>query len=174
MFNLLNINLLGFAMTLQELGAFVRNRREALGLSQQRLARMAGLSHTTINLLETGKFIDLGIAEVNELLDLVGLSLNAEACQAPRANAMLMASRAASVSYRDPLTPGELLTALSTGDIPAGRDAHVATLIDEAPLSLVVSSVELVAQRSEIPPKQIWKNISAWARTCRSTRKAWV
>ena len=47
-------------MNFQELGELVRSRREALGLSQQRLAQMASLSRTTVNLLETGKLTDLG------------------------------------------------------------------------------------------------------------------
>ena len=49
-------------MNMQELGGLVRKRREALGLSQQRLAQLAGLSRTTINLLEMGRLTDLGIA----------------------------------------------------------------------------------------------------------------
>ncbi len=160
-------------MSLVELGSLVRARREALGLSQHRLAQMAGLSRTTINLLETGKLTDLGIAKVNELLEIVGLSLHAEVHKNPLPNAALMASRTASVSYRDPLTPEELIEALATGKIPPGRDAHLATLIDEAPLSLVVSSVELAARQSAIPPKHIWKHVSEWARAFHSPRKAW-
>lgn len=161
-------------MSLSELGDLVRARREALGLSQQRLAQMACLSRTTINLLEAGKLTDLGIAKVNELLELVGVSLQAEAHKNPHPNALWMASRTASVSYRDTLTPQELIEALSTGNIPPGRDAHLATLIDEAPLSLVVSSVEMAAIQSAVPPKHIWKHVSEWARMFRSSRKAWA
>jgi len=161
-------------MNLQELGRLVRNRRAALGLSQQRLAQMAGLSRTTVNLLESGKLTDLGIAKVNELLELIGISLTADVHKDPYPNAALMASRTASVSYRDPITPEELLDALASGTIPPARIAHVATLIDEAPLSLLVSSVELAAQQSSTPPKQIWKHVNEWARVFHSPRKAWA
>lgn len=130
-------------MNMQELGGLVRKRSEALGLSQQRLAQLAGLSRTTINLLEMGRLTDLGIAKVNDLIDLVGLRLHAEFVERPQPNAILVTSRSASVSYKEVLTPEELLTALSTGKIPLGRDAHVATWLDEASLQLVVSSVEL-------------------------------
>ena len=174
MFNILNIYYLERAMNFQELGGLVRSRRETLGLSQQRLAQMAGLSRTTINLLEAGKLSDLGIAKVNELLELIGLTLQAEANKEPHVNAALMASRTASVSYRDPLTVEELVEALATGKIPPGRDAHVATLIDEAPLGLMISTVEMAAEQSSIPPKHIWKHVSEWARTFGSTRKAWA
>ena len=40
-------------MNLHEIGKLVRERRVTLGLSQDRLARMAGLSRATINQLET-------------------------------------------------------------------------------------------------------------------------
>jgi transcriptional regulator with XRE-family HTH domain len=161
-------------MNLAELGNLVRARREALGLSQQQLARMASLSRTTINLLEAGKLTDLGIVKVSELLELMGLSLQAEARTDTHVNAAVMASRTASVSYRDALTPEELLEALSTGKIPPERVAHVATLIDEAPLSLVVSSVEMAARQSAVPPKHIWKHVRDWAKTFHSPRKVWV
>ena len=161
-------------MNLQELGGLVRKRREALGLSQQRLAQLAGLSRTTINLLETGRLTDLGIAKVNDLMDLVGLRLHAEFDERPQPSALLMASRSASVSYKEILTPEELLAALSTGKIPSGRNAHVASWLDEAPLKVVVSSVELASKKTAVPPKQLWKHVSAWAREFNSPRQAWV
>lgn len=161
-------------MNMQELGGLVRKRREALGLSQQRLAQLAGLSRTTINLLEMGRLTDLGIAKVNDLMELVGLTLRAEIHERPFPNALLIGSRSASVSYKEILTPEELLTALSTGKIPLGRDAHVATWLDEASLKLVVSSVELASQKTAVPPKQIWKYMSTWAREFHSPRLAWV
>ena len=161
-------------MNMQELGGLVRKRREALGLSQQRLAQLAGLSRTTINLLEMGRLTDLGIAKVNDLMDLVGLTLHAEFDERPQPNALLMASRSASVSYKEILTPDELLTALTTGTIPSGRDAHVASWLDEASLKLVVSSVELASKKTAVPPKQIWKHVNAWAREFHSPRQAWV
>ena len=161
-------------MNLQELGGLVRKRREALGLSQQRLAQLAGLSRTTINLLEMGRLTDLGIAKVSDLMDLVGLTLHAGFDERSQPNALLMASRSASVSYKEILTPEELLAALSTGKIPSGRNAHVASWLDEAPLKVVVSSVELASKKTAVPPKQVWKHVSAWAREFNSPRHAWV
>jgi hypothetical protein len=72
------------------------------------------------------------------------------------------------------LTPEELLAALSTGKIPSGRNAHVASWLDEAPLKVVVSSVELASKKTAVPPKQVWKHVSAWAREFNSPRHAWV
>jgi hypothetical protein len=104
---------------------------------------------------------------------LVGLTLHAQIDEHLQPNAILMGSRSASVSYKEILTPDELLTALSTGEIPSGRDAHVASWLDEASLKLVVSSVELASQKTAVPPKQIWKHVNAWARKFHSPRQAW-
>ena len=46
-------------MNLLEIGTLVRERREALGLSQGRLARLADLSRATINQLENAVVTDL-------------------------------------------------------------------------------------------------------------------
>ena len=69
-------------MNLREIGLRVRDRRIALGLSQQRLARLSGLSRATINQLETGRLEDLGVAKLTALMDLVGLHL--ETAEQPR------------------------------------------------------------------------------------------
>jgi transcriptional regulator with XRE-family HTH domain len=161
-------------MNLQEIGKLVRTRREVIGLSQQRLARLAGLSRTTINLLETGSLADLGIAKVTELLDLLGLVLDAHQPDHPNVNAIRMASKTASVSYKESLTPNELILALATGEIPHNRAAHFSTFVDEAPLSLIVSAVETAAMKTTVPTKQIWKHISQWTRDFQSPRKCWA
>jgi transcriptional regulator with XRE-family HTH domain len=59
-------------MNLVSIGALVKHRRQALGLSQARLARLGGLSRATINQLETGSIEDLGGAKLFALLDLLG------------------------------------------------------------------------------------------------------
>ena len=56
-------------MNLAEIGPLVQRRRQALGLSQARLAKLAGLSRATINQLETGTLVDLGAAKLFGLLD---------------------------------------------------------------------------------------------------------
>ena len=62
-------------MNLQDLGVAVRERREALGLSQLQLAKLANLSRTTIVLLERGSLKDLGINKAMVLMDVIGLTL---------------------------------------------------------------------------------------------------
>jgi transcriptional regulator with XRE-family HTH domain len=158
-------------MNLLETGQRVRNRREALGLSQERLGRLAGLSRATINQLETGTLTDLGVAKVYNLLDLIGLQVDVNERQEKR-HGLSMASRTASVSYRASLSPDELARALATGHFPQQWVAHVSTFIDEAPLPVVVRAVEEAAQLGGVPPKRVWQHLTRWAHELRSPRAA--
>jgi transcriptional regulator with XRE-family HTH domain len=160
-------------LNLREVGQLVRERREALGLSQERLARLAGLSRATINQLETGVLVDLGVAKLATLMDLVGLRFEAGTLSPPR-NGLLMASRTAGVSYKAQLGASELAKALVTGNVPAALVPHVSTFLDEAPLPLVISAVEEAARRGGVPPKRIWRHVVRWAHELRSPRRAWA
>ncbi|HSW03815.1 helix-turn-helix transcriptional regulator [Aquabacterium sp.] len=160
-------------MNLRELGLLVHERRDALGLSQERLAKMAGLSRATINQLETGALVDLGVAKLATLMDLVGLQFEAGRRGRPR-RALLMASRTASVSYKAALDAGQLARAMTSGDLPAALMPQVATLLDEAPMPLIVSAVEEAAERGQVPPKRIWQNLVRWAHELHSPRPVWA
>lgn len=160
-------------MNLTDIGQLVQTRREALGLSQARIARMAGLSRATINQLENGSLVDLGAAKLMALLDLLGMDLAAQP-RAPRAHALALLSQTASVSYRQALPPGALANALVAGNLPPALVPQVATLLDEAPLPLIVASVEEVAARTQTPPKTLWKHLAAWAQALQSPRAAWA
>ena len=160
-------------MNLVDIGQLVHVRRQALGLSQARLARMAGLSRATINQLETGSLVDLGVAKLIALLDLVGVNLDAGTCQGRR-GALKLASQSASVSYRTLLDPATLAAALVDGALPPSITPHVATLLDEAPLSLIVAAVEEVAASSSVAPKLLWKHVFHWARDLHSPRGVWI
>lgn len=160
-------------MNLREMGLHVRKRREAIGLSQERLARLADLSRATINQLETGTLVDLGVTKLAVLLDLVGLRLQTGA-RVPARRALLLASRNASVSYKTPIDAQQLTHALVSGDLPGNLLPQLATFLDEAPLSLVVSAVEEAASLGRVPPKRIWRHLVRWADELHSPRRAWV
>ena len=51
-------------MTLHDLAPLIHARRTALGLSQDRLAKLCGLSRATVNQLENGTLVDLGAAKL--------------------------------------------------------------------------------------------------------------
>jgi transcriptional regulator with XRE-family HTH domain len=96
-------------MNLADIGQLVQARREGLGLSQARLARLGGLSRATVNQLENGNLVDLGAAKLMALLNLLGMDLAAQT-RAPRAQALALLSQTASVSYKTALTPMRLPT----------------------------------------------------------------
>lgn len=111
-----------------------------------RLAKLGGLSRVTINQLETGSIGDLGVSKLLNLLDLLGLTLDAHA-RATQGRALRMASRTASVSYKRELSPRELSHALADGTLPIGMAPHVSTLLDEAAL------------QENVAPKAIWRHV---------------
>lgn len=160
-------------MNLADIGQLVHARRIALGLSQARLATMSGLSRATINQLETGSLVDLGAAKLITLLDLVGINLDADTRKG-RQGALQLVSQSASVSYKILLNPAALAAAMVDGALPKEITPHVSTLLDEAPLSLIVATVEEVASASNISPKLLWKHVFNWAKDLHSPRGVWA
>ncbi|MGE3348081.1 MAG: helix-turn-helix domain-containing protein [Ramlibacter sp.] len=160
-------------MDLKQLGQLILTRREALGLSQARLAKLGGLSRATINQLENGTLVDLGAAKLIALLNLLGIELGAQP-RPPRANALALLSQTASVSYKTALPPGALSRAMVNGELPEPITPHVATLLDEAPLPLILAAVEQVARSTHTPPKTLWKHLVQWAQILHSPRSVWA
>lgn len=160
-------------MNLTSIGQLVQRRRQALGLSQARLAKLSGLSRATINQLETGTIVDLGAAKLMVLLELLGVTLDASERPA-HDHALVLASQTASVSYRDVLKPEALAAAMVEGRLPAEITPHVATLLDEAPLTIIVGAVEEVARNTQCPAKTLWKHVLQWAHDLQSPRVVWA
>lgn len=133
-------------MRIQELGSEVRRARQARGLTQAQLARTAGLSRETLNLLESGLVRDLGIRKVLAVLEHLGLSMTLQQGMRPRRpDYVRMACTSASVSFKSALTENELIHALVTGKVPAKRAPHLRTLLDEAPVALLQGLAEEAA-----------------------------
>ena len=160
---------------LPEIGAAIRTRRESLGLTQDRLAALADLSRVTVNELENGLLADLGMGKVMRLLDILGysLALTPKRGIADRSarSGLKIAARSASVSYRRHLPPAALANAVRSGKIPDEYRAHFATLLDEAPIPLVVHAVE--ESFSTTVPRSAWRHIAQWASDFKSTRNVW-
>ena len=79
-----------------------------------------------------------------------------------------------SVSYKTLLDPEDLAAAMVDGALPKGITPHVASLLDEAPLSLIVAAVEEAAMKSSLPPKLLWKHLLHWAKELQSPRSVWA
>ena len=160
-------------MQLPEIGQLVQSRRSQLGLSQQQLARLSGLSRATVNQLERGTLKDLGVAKLIGLVSLLGIELSARAGP-PNSNGLHMAAITSGVSLRKQLSPAMLAQAMRSGRIPPGYEAQVAALLDEAPLEIVVKAVEESAGSGPTGPKKIWAHLSRWAGELQSTRPVWL
>jgi transcriptional regulator with XRE-family HTH domain len=160
-------------MNLREIGLKVLQRRTDLGLSQERLAKLCGLSRSTIHHLEKGSLNDLGAAKLLSLLSLLGLNVITQN-HSKKHHGLDMASQTASVSYKTKLQSSTLSHSLAYGKLPENIYSHVATLLDEAPLEIIISAVEEAAEMNHVAPKIIWKNIDRWANEMQSPRSAWA
>ena len=149
-------------MRLQELGYEIRMARLARDLTQAELAAAAGLSRTTLNQLENGLFPDLGVKKVQTILDRLGLDLTVEPAQkARRPDFIGMACTTSSVSYRETLTPDELVHALLSAKVPRNRRPHLRTLLEEAPRSLLEGLVREVGKWAK--PGKVAGNVATIA-----------
>ena len=162
-------------MMLQKIATLVRKERLALGLSQAQLAELADLSRATVIELEAGRLTELGIAKLEKLLAVLGLSLEAtplavRISSKSLSDALTLAAQTASVSYRAILSGEALEESLVSGSIPAQYRAHLATLINEVPAPLLSRAVQSAAQRRHVAPKTIWKNLSRWSHELQTTR----
>ena len=160
-------------MNLREIGLKVLQRRADLGLSQERLAKLCGLSRSTIHHLEKGSLNDLGAAKLQSLLSLIGLDVITQKHN-KEYQGLDMASKTASISYKTELQSSDLSHSLAYGELPENIYSHVATLLDEAPLEIIISAVEEAAEINHVAPKVIWKNIDRWANEMQSPRSAWA
>lgn len=151
-------------MRLYEIGKAVRARRLALGLTQQGLARFAGLPHQTLLRLEDGTIDDISFVRLVNLLAIVGLHLPMPSMAArSKKRGLWMAAKNASVSYKGELASYQLQQTLTTGQVAAGHESYILHFLEEAPLSMMVMAVEETAILGAIPPSQIWANIARLA-----------
>jgi hypothetical protein len=117
--------------------------------------------------------VDLGANKLIALLDLVGINLDAGERKSDL-GALRSVSLSASVSYKALLDPAAFAAAMVSGELPIGITPHVATLLDEAPMSLIVAAVEEVASASSTSPKLLWKHLFHWAKDLQSPRSVWA
>ncbi len=163
-------------MDIRSVGKEIRMRRQALGLTQVRLAKLARLSRQTVQQLESGTIDDLGFERIRRLLGVVGLDFESLSDAARRKKRGLwMAAKTSSVSYALDLSEELLERMLATGEAPQGYEPHIGHFLDEAPVSVVVMAVEEAAEREHRKPAEIWRNVARLAdQHSDSRREYWV
>jgi transcriptional regulator with XRE-family HTH domain len=167
--------------TLHDIGNAVRLRRAEMGLTQQTLAYISGLSSSTISALEKQSIANLSITRAEELLDAIGLSLRVNSAtpspahKRPRPNrsALDRAAATASVSYRTEMTAGQLERALLTGDAPDQIRPHLQALLDEAPMSLLANVLDELHLKKRIVRAQAWSQMRRLAQDLQCFRRVW-
>jgi transcriptional regulator with XRE-family HTH domain len=168
--------------TLHEIGSAVRMRRSEMGLTQDALARISGLSRSTINAVEKQTIGNLSIEKAERLLESIGLSMSVTPATArrpdlskapPGRTALERAALTASVSYRRELSAKELEGALLTGEAPEAIRPQLQTLLDEAPMSLLAKVVDELHSRTGIQPAHLWRQMRHLARELQCFRAVW-
>jgi len=89
-------------MELAAIGKTIRAARRARGLTQERLATMAGISRGTLNGLETGMVKELGFHKLDTILNILGYDLAPAATSNPGRTAHSLSSPGRSTRPRDP------------------------------------------------------------------------
>ena len=159
-------------MKLHEIGEHARDARAALGLTQAQVARLAGLSRTTVNQLESGVLLDLGYSKLLNLLSILGLDLDAKPAKGV-SKALDIAARTASTSYGLMLSSTQLREIFGTGIAPAEYQPHLMTLLEETPLPIVVKAIHEASTATHIPTRTIMRNVSKFAKDLHIYRKVW-
>jgi len=158
-------------MNLSDMGAKIREKRREIGLGQEQLAKLAGLSRVTINQLENGALDDLGYAKLLTILGILGLDCEATPASGLK-HPLTIAARTASTSYKETLSPAMLARILRSGDAPQKYYPHLMVLLDETPLAVVIGAVKEAS--GSVPAKEIMRHLAKWAKEWKTNRRAWV
>jgi len=169
--------------TLHEIGNAVRVRRSEMGLTQDALARLSGLSRSTVNGVEKQSIGNLSISKAMALLESIGLSMHVawsgttaaplHKMALPARSALERAAATASVSYKPVMTARQLKAALVAGEAPQGVRPHLQVLLDEAPVSLLAKVVDEIHTEDGIPKPRIWNQMRHLAHELQCFRPLW-
>ena len=163
-----------------EISRAVRTRRLEIGLSQKALAELAGLSRATICQVEGGTIKDLSLTRTAALLEVIGLGLTISPVhprlqpqQSIQSSPLEMAAQAAGAVCAERLTPDALGMALSFAEVAPAFETHMATVLGEAPVSLLAQVVEQIHAEADIPRNVVWANMCALATRLNVARGIW-
>jgi transcriptional regulator with XRE-family HTH domain len=159
---------------LRELGSAVRQRRQAMGLSQQQLANLVELSRATVNELESGKLKDLSSNRIERVANELGFAVGLVGTRHPKdKSALAAAARLASVPYTTELPAPVLCEAIRDGVIPPAYIPHLRTLLQEAPVAILAGVADELQQRQQVPQPDTWKRMRMLAGVLKSDRRLW-
>lgn len=162
---------------LHELAVNVKKKRSEMGLSQERLAELAGLSRDTINALESGRLDNLSLTRAERLANTLGYGLGVTGTRASKedsgVSALETASMSSSISYGEPIPPEVLRHSLLTGAIPPKHIAQLRALLDESPLTVLSGVAEQIEQENMARRKSTWARMRQLAVALACSRPIW-
>lgn len=152
-----------------------------MGLTQEALARISGLSRSTINALERHLAANLSIGKAEELLESIGLGINVSNAALstgkkkppPSRSALERAAATASTSYGRLVKAKDLEVALLTGAAPERMGPYLQVLLDEAPMSLLAKVVEELHDEKGVERSHVWAHMRQFARELQAYRPVW-
>ena len=169
--------------TLHEIGSAVRVRRTEMGLTQDLLARISGLSRSTVSAVEKQSIDNLSVTKAVALLESIGLSMNVAVNSSPvpptrkdspsSRSALERAAATASVSFGNAMSAKQLEAALLGGKAPQQIRPHLQVMLDEAPVSLLAKVVDQIHTEKAIPRAQVWNQMRNLAHELKCYRLLW-
>lgn len=159
-------------MNLANIGKTIHSCRLQKGLSQDRLAKLAGLSRVTLNQLENGALNEIGYNKLLAVLASLELDLEPKTEHGPK-NALSVAARSTSTSYKQILSPDKLADILRSGKAPPQYEPHLMAFLEELPKSVAIKAIAEAATPS-VPVRKIMKHLQNWAIEWKVPNKSWV
>lgn len=160
----------------QELSFQLKQQRVAMGISQQRLAELAGMSRVTINQLETGRLTNLSLISAEKLANVLGFGLGVTGVRTSRSDlstALETGSRTASVSYAEVLPTEILRSCIVNGVIAPNYVPQLRALLDEAPVGLLTKISHQVELEDDVSARSSWQNMRRLALALGCNRGIW-
>ncbi len=161
---------------LTELASVVKRQRLDIGISQERLAEIAGLSRGTINELETGKLRNLSLLRAERLANELGLGIGIIGVKRSRTSdtgILETAARAASVSYGKTIPVETLQKALLTGVVAPDYIPQLRAFLDEVSLKVISAVTAELARENETTSRAIWLKLRQLAVALACSRSIW-
>ena len=159
---------------LRELSGAVKERRAELGLSQQRIAELTGLSRATINALESGRLTSLSLDRAERVANEVGLALHVSGSRVGKKHRGLsVAAQTASVSFSKALPERELEHSLLHGVVLPAYLPQLKALLDEVPIAVLADAVADIERKHGVRRNATWERMRRLARALGCHRPIW-
>jgi hypothetical protein len=159
-----------------EIAWLVSERCEEIGLTPEKLARLAGVDVHIVRQLLDGTALEIGISDAECIAHAVGLSLGVHGRRRrPKdaASVAVIAARTASTSFKDSVPPEALMQSLQTGIVPADYRPHLRALLDEAPIGLLAGLAYELHDECAVPPRETWQRMRTMAGSLACFRDLW-